>query len=48
MNHLGKSYEIPIKDSHIHASELEKILDENGKVLRSYDAGYMNTICCVK
>jgi len=45
-NRTGKSYEIPIKDNYIQAAELEKILDANGKVLRSYDPGYMNTICC--
>ena len=40
----GKTKSIPIKDGYIKASDLNKIADE--KVLRSYDPGYMNTICC--
>lgn len=40
-----KSYELPVTDSFVKGSDLQKIV-ENGKVLRSYDPGYMNTILC--
>ena len=41
----GKTTEIPIKNSHIKSNDLSK-LSYKGKVLRSYDPGYMNTITC--
>lgn len=40
-----KTYEVPITDGFVKGSDLQKIV-ENGKVLRSYDPGYMNTILC--
>ena len=44
---LGKTYELPIKDGVINATDLAKIKDEKGEVTRSYDPAYMNTVCCV-
>lgn len=41
----GKTTEISIKNSYINSSDLAK-LSYKGKVLRSYDPGYMNTITC--
>lgn len=41
----NKTYEIPIKNSYINSTEIQKISCK-GKVLRSYDPGYMNTITC--
>lgn len=29
------------------ASDLEKIKDNNGSIIRSYDPGFMNTVNCV-
>lgn len=40
-----KTYEVPITDNYVKGSDLQKVVD-NGKVLRSYDPGYMNTILC--
>jgi len=40
-----KTYELPVTDNYVKGSDLQKIV-ENGKVLRSYDPGYMNTILC--
>ena len=40
-----KTYEVPVSDNSVKGSDLRKIV-ENGKVLRSYDPGYMNTILC--
>lgn len=45
--YLGKTHEIDIKDNYIRAGTLEKIVDDNGSLIRSYDPGYMNTINCV-
>ena len=36
-----KTYEVPVSDNSVKGSDLQ-----NGKVLRSYDPGYMNTILC--
>lgn len=44
---IGKTYELPIKDGAINATDLGKIKDANGEVTRSYDPAYMNTVCCV-
>ena len=41
----GKTYEIPVGKSFIKSSDLQKIT-HNGKVLRGYDPGYMNTMTC--
>lgn len=41
----NKTYEIPIKNSHVSSTDLQKMAFK-GKVLRSYDPGYMNTITC--
>jgi citrate synthase len=43
----GKKYEISISNNFIKASELEKIKDDSGSIIRSYDPGYMNTVNCV-
>lgn len=43
----NKTYEIPITNNYIKASDLEKIKNEQGSIIRSYDPGYMNTINCV-
>lgn len=45
-NRTGKEYELPIKNGAINATDLGKIKDENGKVTRSFDPAYMNTVCC--
>lgn len=44
---IGKSYELPIKDGAINATDLGKIKDEKGEVTRSFDPAYMNTVACV-
>lgn len=44
---IGKNYELAIKDGAINATDLSKILDQNGEVTRSYDPAYMNTVVCV-
>jgi hypothetical protein len=44
---LGKTYNFKLFDGALKASDLETIKDTNGKVLRSYDPAYMNTINCV-
>jgi citrate synthase len=44
-NRTDKTYEVPITDGYVKGSDLQKVV-ENGKVLRSYDPGYMNTILC--
>lgn len=45
---IGKTYELPIKDGAINATDLAKIKDEQGEVTRSYDPAYMNTVACVR
>ena len=47
LSNVGKSYELPIKDGAINATDLSKIKDEKGEVTRSYDPAYMNTVACV-
>jgi citrate synthase len=43
----NKTYEIAVKKgSFIMATDLAKLKDKEGNVLRSYDPGYMNTINC--
>ena len=44
----GKQYELQVKNGAINSKELENIKDENGKVTRYYDPGYMNTVNCVR
>lgn len=46
-NRTGKNYELAIKDGAINATDLSKILDQNGEVTRSYDPAYMNTVVCI-
>lgn len=41
----GKTHDIPIKNSYVNSTDLQKI-NYKGKGLRSYDPGYMNTITC--
>lgn len=45
---IGKTYELPVKDGAINATDLAKIKDQNGEVTRSYDPAYMNTVACVR
>jgi citrate synthase len=40
----GKSAVLAIKDGYILSGDLQKVAGE--KVIRSYDPGYMNTVCC--
>ena len=46
-NRTGKSYELPIKDGAINATDLGKIKSASGAVTRSFDPAYMNTVTCV-
>merc|ERR1719327_1516853 len=43
----GKSYELPITDGAINATDLSKIKCPSGKVTRSFDPAYMNTVNCI-
>lgn len=47
INFTGKTYELPIKDGAINATDLGKIKDAQGEVTRSFDPAYMNTVNCV-
>lgn len=44
-NRTGKTYDMPITDDYIKASDVQKV-SVNDKLLRLYDPGYMNTINC--
>jgi len=46
-NRTGKTYELPIKDGAINATDLGKIKSAQGEVTRSYDPAYMNTVNCI-
>lgn len=46
-NRTGQSYELPIKDGAINATDLSKIKSPAGAVTRSYDPAYMNTVNCI-
>ena len=46
-NRTGKSYEVPIENGTIHATDLRKIrTDSQDFGLMSYDPGFMNTAAC--
>src|SRR5262249_38965070 len=46
-NRTGKSYELPIKDGTVRATDLRQIrVDEQDFGLMSYDPAYMNTAAC--
>ncbi len=46
-NRTGKSYELPVKDGAINASDLRNIkVSEDDFGLMSYDPGFMNTASC--
>jgi len=46
-NRTGRSYEVPIKDGAIAATELQKILSDGpGSGLLSYDPAFLNTASC--
>ncbi len=46
-NRTGKSYELPIQDGAINASDLRKIkVSEDDFGMMSYDPGFMNTASC--
>lgn len=42
----NKTYEVKVHNGFINATDLAKMKDVDGTVLRSYDPGYMNTMCC--
>ena len=46
-NRTGKSYELPITDGAINATDLAKIKSPAGAVTRSFDPAYMNTVNCI-
>lgn len=46
-NRTGKTYELPVKDGAINATDLSKIKAPSGAVTRSYDPAYMNTVNCI-
>lgn len=46
-NRTGKTYELPIKDGAINATDLGKIKSPAGAVTRSFDPAYMNTVNCI-
>jgi len=43
----GKSYELPITDGAINATDLAKVKSPAGAVTRSFDPAYMNTVNCI-
>eukprot|EP01017_Pseudomicrothorax_dubius_P016568 TRINITY_DN1878_c0_g1_i4.p1 TRINITY_DN1878_c0_g1~~TRINITY_DN1878_c0_g1_i4.p1 ORF type:complete len:467 (-),score=130.23 TRINITY_DN1878_c0_g1_i4:74-1474(-) len=45
-NRTGKKYDVKIQDNLIKATDIGKIVGGDGEPLRSYDPGYMNTVCC--
>lgn len=46
-NRTGKTYELAITDGAINATDLSKIKSPEGKVTRSFDPAYMNTVNCI-
>ena len=44
---IGQSYELPIKDGAINATDVGKIKSPQGAVTRVYDPAYMNTVNCI-
>lgn len=46
-NRTGKTYELPITDGAINATDLSKIKSPTGAVTRSFDPAYMNTVNCI-
>lgn len=46
-NRTGQTYELPITDDTISATQLGAIKSPEGEVTRSFDPAYMNTVCCV-
>jgi citrate synthase len=46
-NRTGKTYELPITDGAINATDLAKIKGPTGGVTRSFDPAYMNTVNCI-
>src|SRR5271155_5815011 len=46
-NRTGKSYEVPIQDGTVRATELRKIkVDEEDFGIMTYDPAFMNTASC--
>ena len=45
-NRTGKDYELKITDGTIRATDLKQI-QHDGKPLKTFDPGYMNTTCCI-
>lgn len=43
----GKQYKLKITDNTIKATDLKQIKDKDGKPLKTFDPGYMNTTCCI-
>merc|ERR550534_2971318 len=46
-NRTGKQYRLAVKDNTIRATDLKQIKSKDGKPLKTYDPGYMNTTCCI-
>jgi citrate synthase len=46
-NRTGKTYELPITDGAVNATDLSKIKSPAGAVTRSFDPAYMNTVNCI-
>jgi len=46
-NRTGKSYNLKITDNTIKATDLKQIKDPTGKIMKTFDPGYMNTTCCI-
>eukprot|EP00388_Colpodella_angusta_P000752 GDKJ01002608.1.p1 GENE.GDKJ01002608.1~~GDKJ01002608.1.p1 ORF type:complete len:482 (-),score=102.35 GDKJ01002608.1:448-1893(-) len=46
-NRTGKSYTIAITHNTIKASDLKKIKNADGEILRSFDPGFTNTASCI-
>jgi len=46
-NRNGKSYNLKITNNTIRPTDLKQIKNANGKPLKTFDPGYMNTTCCV-
>lgn len=46
-NRTGKSYTLPITDNTIKAPDLKQVKSADGKPLKTFDPGYMNTTCCI-
>lgn len=46
-NRNGKSYTLKITNNTIKPTDLKQIKNADGKPLKTFDPGYMNTTCCI-